>query len=1156
MTIPSNLYAEKIFGEHPLALWALDEKVDYVSLISEEQRDMSSVFWGIVGGEASEVSPDNRPFTNSIANKITGNAPVNGIGQVVCTSTNLITFEELNQDLNSFNISTYLYSTTTFITSLELGYKYYDDVTSEYVEVLYKSSISDLATWKFRSQTFTIPEGITGDIRLVFKINYVSSGNPTTVYDFYLNGITFGQWSEEFNATSTGVEPQITDLWGKAVPAYAYGQQVTDSKSTGFYIANGASASVRNFGIPMVFGAYNVSSLIPRIASSNLNNQPQEPSLVLPGFGFMNKSGQYNDLTLEFWLRLGAMSYEPRKIVGPTASEDGLYLTGQLLSLKVNDSVASYFLGELGRPMLVDIRLVNNSASVLINGEQVISMILDTDTLVFPNTLDSSGANQDWIGFYSYTEITPVQIDCVAIYPYGVPEVVAKRRFVYGQGVDFPENINSSYSSSSAYVDYRFAGYANNYNYPDFGKWERGVVDNLYIENNTLSVAKYKLPNVVCQDKTFAEWESSLSDAQDGGDGIIRLIDTDGYIFFNGLNIIDKTVSALYGEFEIEQNIYSDQTLFKIVDESRNAYLSCTVLESGQVSYDVSFGGVSTNILTTEDDVSGTKFVAGIHIDTISRKLGKNIASIFGKRDALKLYIAGGADFNNTFAGMIHKFSFLSNQDISRIGGVSGFFDSDGIAILDSELAGYPVSYSLVFRKIINSYKLDISSYGAWNDYIPLSYFSKYVKNPQGQNYYSFDFIQFNIDYSEPNTYDNAVYNTADENFRMFITFQSLESKANKPRSYFTNTVDANRNGVVQPDADWNIVKKTRYEVVNGMIIYPPTGVDLSKLSISVHFEFYTDAIINKPIKIKRMQLSSQAFNNTSANAVNTRFGVPMYPYSKLGVYFDYKRKNPFSIYKGSTPYLYLTNHSGIRLRGDHQTSLSRGISIPINQSLAGTYNVGAIQFMARFHEELFPSTPEEVFEIESGNSFIKFYLVATDSSRNRGKIYGVNTSTGMVETGMGFFINGYPAKEIILSLHEWTTVGIQFSTKLSFPNITGAFRITGQLTMNTISNYQFTAFQESQERRSRKWVAVLNTDIGDQNWEEVLATYSWEDLLFIIVTSVSNIDPSEIYRAYTGTNKFIISEYGTGTKSLKLNNYTYRFYNNISWQSQTLKAL
>ena len=31
MSTPSNLYAEKVFAEHPIGLWALDDNVDYIS---------------------------------------------------------------------------------------------------------------------------------------------------------------------------------------------------------------------------------------------------------------------------------------------------------------------------------------------------------------------------------------------------------------------------------------------------------------------------------------------------------------------------------------------------------------------------------------------------------------------------------------------------------------------------------------------------------------------------------------------------------------------------------------------------------------------------------------------------------------------------------------------------------------------------------------------------------------------------------------------------------------------------------------------------------------------------------------------------------------------------------------------------------------------
>ena len=42
MTIASNSYAEKVFSEHPIALWSLDDASDYVSLINETQREIST----------------------------------------------------------------------------------------------------------------------------------------------------------------------------------------------------------------------------------------------------------------------------------------------------------------------------------------------------------------------------------------------------------------------------------------------------------------------------------------------------------------------------------------------------------------------------------------------------------------------------------------------------------------------------------------------------------------------------------------------------------------------------------------------------------------------------------------------------------------------------------------------------------------------------------------------------------------------------------------------------------------------------------------------------------------------------------------------------------------------------------------------------------
>ena len=103
-----------------------------------------------------------------------------------------------------------------------------------------------------------------------------------------------------------------------------------------------------------------------------------------------------------------------------------------------------------------------------------------------------------------------------------------------------------------------------------------------------------------------------------------------------------------------------------------------------------------------------------------------------------------------------------------------------------------------------------------------------------------------------------------------------------------------------------------------------------------------------------RSEISSQALNNDTFTPVGTRFGINLYPYSKSGLYYNYKTKNPFSIYKGSTPYLHLTKDSGIEIRGSYNPELERGIAIPVNQSLSTNYKISAMQMWLKYDKDQF----------------------------------------------------------------------------------------------------------------------------------------------------------------------------------------------------------
>ena len=90
-------------------------------------------------------------------------------------------------------------------------------------------------------------------------------------------------------------------------------------------------------------------------------------------------------------------------------------------------------------------------------------------------------------------------------------------------------------------------------------------------------------------------------------------------------------------------------------------------------------------------------------------------------------------------------------------------------------------------------------------------------------------------------------------------------------------------------------------------MIYPNKSVDFNSLAIVYSLEFNSRGILTKPILLNRLQLASEALNDNFSNPIGTRFGINLFPFKQSGIYYNYKAKNPFSIYKESTPYLYLT---------------------------------------------------------------------------------------------------------------------------------------------------------------------------------------------------------------------------------------------------------
>lgn len=1271
MSIPSNLYSEKIFAEHPLSLWSLDDKADYISLISEATRDMSG--WQLDGCTVEEGMVDEKtPFQDSIINVINTTVPTGSEKTITLKSDKVFKFNQINTALGTMSIGMYLNPKSVYLKSVELGYYYYDDTIGVEVEDTKTFNYQKFNSWTFVSGTFEPPiQNVSA--RLLVRITVYGPFREEELdeadYQFEINGLSVGQWSENYQTHSLGVTTQVlpqdinlkTPLQGLApngiqcIPAASYGS-IFDQ---GYYLALQKSLTAQNTSIPMVYGAANVTKIYPNhtiVEQTNLSDggdastnlwtaiddggffnypltaQPADldgggvafqeiktyptkefPSVIIPGKGFLNNAGQYKSYTFEMWIRLSANNKEPRRIFGPINSTDGIYVEPGIITLVIGEYFGSYYIGEWFRPMLMDFTLTKDLATLIVNGEEVISIELDTDSLVFPelHVFDSDkgiDVSQDWLGFYAYDDLGPIEVDAVAIYPYKVPINVAKRRFVYGQGVSFPESLTTAYNGQIASVDYPNAGYTANYTYPDFAIWSQGASDNLNTSGMFLQAPDYQLPLVFVGEGKYDEWLGLNSDIQSDDHTFYTFntgttMTSGPYMKFESLNMLGSGIASVYGTFMLDFDIETSQILLKFKNTINNNYVVIRTIGSA-IEYVYGASGVEEVLYTTAEFDKPSKFSAGINIPKMIERFGDKLSAFFGNTSVLSLYIGGNGTTESpkAFQGKIYSIGIDSHYNSIKTADLYntyGVIESPENSDNFTTLVGHTASYTLIGILKYGQFFLDIAVAGYWEDYMPLSYFAKYVTDAEGSKYYDLDFLQFNIDYPEPTqllekeitgswTYqqlydayklkthqqiDNPLitgwdnyediqqnsakyyeYDTENSSVRSFVTLQYVAEGVKKLAEDFEFTEPAKEGRLIDMRnyPDWI---KTKFEVVNGTLIYPNSSdVNFEDLAISYSLEFNIRGIKHNPVKVRKLEWASKALNNSSFNPIGTEFGVDLYPYKQQGLYFDYKGANPYSICKESSPYLYLTRDSGIEIRGDFDPTQTRGISMPVNPSGLSDYSVSAIQLWMRYDNRMFSPFPTKIFEVEHLGGVVEFYMIAESIYGTRSRIYALDRATGLPVNSISYYWNGKLVAEPRFNVKEWGVLGVSFASSLDYSNFSGSINICGPLTFNNLSHYRTTKLQELQKIIARPWLDVVTDRVTELDWQYWVGYDDglWNDVLVLSSSDGYKILPNEIYDTYMGTNKTIIDD----SKSLVVLMDTVNIFSGASWQTNTYEAL
>jgi hypothetical protein len=1232
MTTTSNAYAEKVFAEHPVSLWSLDDETYYVSLLNETKRNLST--WTETGiesvdsfanQEAIEVFEfSNLPFPNSYINAVTvSDAIIDETLTATLTSDSSFQPTDFNPNIKNFSVGTYLFPYARAI-QFTVGITYLD-ATSTTVNINKTFNISKVSQWAYVSEMFDLPEEFS-NMKIVFKITYTGA---TTDYVVLTNGLSVGQLSEQFNVESLGstlvdVNSQVdysvfnSNVFG--VRSESYGLQ----SLSGYYLANpyGTLCAI-NSGMPMVYGATSSTQITP---NTTIDGEPL-PSIIFPGLGFLNDEGQHKDLTFEFWIRVQSKTDVLRKIFGPLFSDDGIYVKDSFLILKLGSNTGTYYINEWERPMLIAIRYSDELVSLVLNGEEIISINILGDVPDFPskfNTVEGVVYDQDWLGFYAYTDVPVLEIDCVGIYPYIVPSIMEKRRWIYGQAVGSPTGLSSSELSVAVSTDYTVANYAKNYSYPDMGRWQQGINENLLIDNQSIKLPEYSLPEIMFDNKTIGQWYEdvplidqtfgpSICLTPNSDDANYDWSTTNGYIYFSSLALTNQDIKAFYGIFESDTLNTDKQILFVLENELTKDILEISLTEN-TINYNLRYlqsnGEMSDDLLiyTNNQHIPGEFLFVGIEINKFIAEFGGKLASIFGSKKQLKVYVGGFKNFENTFTGKIYRIGFCTARNLQKISnaftsqgvavaynalenvsvydaegfvgnsstttnyssaptldGGDSYFESDSeifeqvldggavYSFLIEEILAHTASYTLVPKLVFDKYVLDIAVNGYWQDYIPLSHFGKYVVGGNNQKQYGVDFIQYNISYPAIHKFINKQYDVSTSVIRTYVSFDYLKNKTTIDPGYFSYVVNADKNNIVEPDENWY---KRLYSITDNTIIYLPPNIDINSVSLVLHIEVISDGISTSPINVQSLQLSSQALNTFNSNLIGTKYGSDIFPYRKVGSYFDYKIRNPLSVYKQSMPYLYLTHNSGFRL---HESSIvgERGISVPINKNSAEYYKLSGIQLNAKYINQDFPNGIIELMQIQSNDQFIRVYMEKDAETAQRAKIYVIDANTGIPYSDIAIYINGHKTRTPVININVWHTIGLIFEVPVDFSGQPGAIRLTGPLLWNNLFQYQASQAVEDSQSVYRKWSGIKTVNSVDRDWTywKTLTPppiFTWRDALFVSSENLNVLNGKTIYEKFTGSNRIIINT----DNIFRINNYQYNFYNDIVWQTYNVSPV
>ena len=1169
----SNLYASRIYAEHPVALWSMDEPNYFISLISQQQKEITESFWDFDNATSSsaEFTLSGYPFDDLDVNKLYLSSASASVIEYTVSLSSSISYLQFDPNKGSVCVSSYVYiPEQTQVLHADIGFF----VGGEEFSTRY--SYLKVNTWEKISHTnVTSVDGFVPFIRITFDPDISATEGSSSLY---FNGVSVGQWSEPYNSVDTGTfatslsasVASLIDFDGdiqcRVLDAYGY-----NDSDNGYVISLNNSLLAQLSGTPMVYGSSGnirlnkspfqiIESIIDGSsleevvidggsASSTyaelldggdssiylISEQYEKfPSLVFPGKGFLNQFGYNKTLTTEFWLRINPERTSQTRIFGPLRSDDGIYVDKDFIKINVGSYTKSHFIGKWYRPMLVHFCQSPNEIFLMINGEKVISIPINSLNIdTFPP------ANEDFLGFFTDNKIYLHEIDSFSIFPYAVPEQVAKKRYVFGQGVQEQENIIGSLNGTLSYVDFPFSGYSSTIRYPDRTKWEDGFYNNLVAGDQGILLPEYQLPELIFNNNTalsnlqkFSITENFYQENYSIQDEDYPFIVMDpsgsyisnesyGTIYFSKINQTNYQTRSIHSILKSSSDVSTRQSLLYISNNTQTNVFEVAI-DSGSIQY-----LYNDTVLNSSSISASSYFAVGIDFDKIEQSYPSVIGSFFSRPETLSLNFAGNQE--ETFLGKI--FSLTINNDFFTDKDGSQIFNSNGIAIKDfeSNLYDYIGSYTLLPKSSNSQMILDIGVSGYWENSIPLSYFGKNITQANGDLKYDLDVVQFNIDtpssifskYNQESSYYEESLST-----KVYVTLQNVVEIGQTVYTQFTNTEIIGMNKILDLGEAIISSEDTKYKINDGTVIYPPKDVSgFTNYYITVHIEISSKGIFTENVKVKNMSLSSLAFDEGEFYSINTPALGKFFPIVKSEDQYVYKRKVPILIDIESSPYLYLAGDSGIEVLPEIDENLTKGVSIPINQTLKSDQTVVGMQMFLMYNESSAFSERKKIGKIFSSDVSFDIVLVPEeDGKRAFFRIF--DTQTGQQLKNTKFFLNGKLVSQVVIEPLSWNHIVLSFEIEpgevqhpIYLNGNLGQIEIYSGVKVDNVASFVKLDVLEQPLVVYDRW-----NDVDDYNWQYWSASSFWikalnENPLGVTILS---LDGQELFNTYSGLSSGI----------------------------------